>query len=317
MPRSRSDGSSADGPLPEPSSPRRRPGRRPASAPLSSARPPAPRNGRGRSSPRPANTATTPPTAAAAARPVAGRQSRKEATRLRILEAARDLLLTDGVDGFSMRKLAARIGYTATAIYFHFPDKDTLLVELVNRQFTTFRRAFDRFRHEPDPLERIRRMGSAYVDFALRHPDHYRFMFLNPLLKFLPLDESIERGNPAEDSYAYLRGTVEEAIERGLLRPEFADPDRAAQVLWSAVHGLASLHIVKGEDPWIDWQAPRPTARLLVDALLAGMSAVRAGPAEPGSAATGSGETRPADSATEPAAGAAARAARGSLEAGR
>lgn len=197
--------------------------------------------------------------------------NRKARTRERILDAARELLMAEGVEGFSMRKLASRIGYSATAIYFHFPDKETLLVELVNRQFMKFRQAFTRFQGERDPVERLRRMGAAYIEFALKNPDHYRFLFLNPSLKSLPLDESIERGNPAEDSYAYLRATLAEAIELGLLRAEFTDSDQAAQVLWSAVHGLAALHIVKGDDPWIEWRAARPTGRLLVNALLDGM----------------------------------------------
>lgn len=200
-----------------------------------------------------------------------GRGERKAQTRARILEAARELLLAEGAEGFSMRKLAARIGYTATAIYFHFPDKDALLVELVDQQFMTFRRAFDRFQGEPDPIQRLRKMGIGYLEFALRHPDHYRFMFLNPSLKSLPRGESIERGNPAEDGYAYLKTTLAEAIRAGLLRSEYHDADQAAQIIWAAVHGLAALHIVKGEDPWIDWCPPRPTVRLLVDAVLNGM----------------------------------------------
>jgi AcrR family transcriptional regulator len=205
----------------------------------------------------------------AGGRPTA--DQRKAQTRERILDAARELLMAEGVDGFSMRKLAGRIGYSATAIYFHFPDKETLLVELVNRQFMKFRQAFTRFQGESDPVDRLRRMGGAYIEFALKNPDHYRFLFLNPSLKSLPLDESIERGNPAEDSYAYLRATLAEAIECGLLRDEFTDADQAAQILWSAVHGLAALHIIKGDDSWIEWRAARPTGRLLVNALLDGM----------------------------------------------
>jgi AcrR family transcriptional regulator len=48
-------------------------------------------------------------------------EHRKTQTREKILTAARELLLADGFHGFSMRKLAAKVHYTATAIYFHFP----------------------------------------------------------------------------------------------------------------------------------------------------------------------------------------------------
>lgn len=200
------------------------------------------------------------------------RQDRKAATRNRILEAARELLLAEGVAGFSMRKLASRIGYTATAIYFHFPDKDSLLTELVDSQFTTFRRNFDRFQAEPDPVERLRKMAIAYLDFALRHPDHYRFMFLNPSLKTLPRGQSVERGNPGQDGYAFLRTIIAEGIAQGRYRDEYRDADQLAQIIWASIHGLAALHIVKGGDPWIDWRPARPTAQLLVDAMLRGVT---------------------------------------------
>jgi len=199
------------------------------------------------------------------------RDGRKAETRQRILDAARELVLAEGVDGFSMRKLAARIGYTATAIYFHFPDKDALLVELVDSQFQSLRRAFDRFQDEGNPRERLRRMGRAYLEFALRHPDHYRFMFLNPALKQLPIGQSFDRSDPAQDGYALLRHTLAEALEAGQLRPEFRDAEQAAQIIWASLHGLVALHLVKGEDPRIAWRPPRPTGELLVDAMLRGM----------------------------------------------
>ena len=170
-----------------------------------------------------------------------------------------------------MRKLAARIGYTATAIYFHFPDKEALLVELVDSQFKGLRRAFDRIQDMADPRERLRRMGRAYLDFALRHPDHYRFMFLNPALKQLPIGESFDRADPAQDGYALLRLTLAQARDAGQLRVGYTDVEQAAQIIWSSIHGLAALHIVKGEDPRIQWRAPRPTGVLLVDAVLRGM----------------------------------------------
>jgi AcrR family transcriptional regulator len=204
--------------------------------------------------------------------PATHRRARaKQATRRRILDAARALLLAEGVAGFSMRKLAARIGYSATAIYFHFPDKDALLTELVDSEFIRFRQSFERFRRVADPLERLRRMGRAYVEFALRYPDHYRFMFMHSALRNLPRNTA-RRGNPAEDCYAFFRGVVAEGIACRSFRPELADPDQLAQVIWYAVHGLAALQIARGEDPWVDWRPVGPTARLLVDAILRGVA---------------------------------------------
>lgn len=51
-----------------------------------------------------------------------------------ILAAAERLLRREGLEGFSMRKLARPLGTTAMALYRYFPNKDALLDALVDRQ---------------------------------------------------------------------------------------------------------------------------------------------------------------------------------------
>src|SRR5262245_19543854 len=118
--------------------------------------------------------------------PLETRERRKAQTRERILEAGGQLLLSDGFHGFSMRKLAAKVNYTATAIYSHFPDKDTLLGELVDREFMKFRQAFDATRDIADPIERLAKKGMTFVEFALEQPDAFKFLFMNTQVEAFP-----------------------------------------------------------------------------------------------------------------------------------
>ena len=55
-----------------------------------------------------------------------------ESTRQRLLAAALELVEEEGVEALSMRRLAARVGVSATALYRHFADKDELLQHLVD-----------------------------------------------------------------------------------------------------------------------------------------------------------------------------------------
>src|SRR5262245_18027136 len=143
---------------------------------------------------------------------IESRNKRKAETREKILEAGRELLLQEGFNGFSMRKLAAKVNYTATAIYVHFPDKEALLAELVEQEFIRFRRAFDRTAKISDPIERLRKMGMTFVEFALQRPDAFKFLFMNTQIEAFPKMGLIERGKPAVDCYAYLKGTVAEGV---------------------------------------------------------------------------------------------------------
>src|SRR5688500_15821418 len=95
-----------------------------------------------------------------------------------ILDAARELFVERGVEAVTMRAVAERIEYTPTAIYHHFRDKHTLLVELCVTDFRRLGHVFQRLGRVADPIDRLRHFGNAYVEFGLANPSHYRFMFM-------------------------------------------------------------------------------------------------------------------------------------------
>ena len=211
--------------------------------------------------------ASTPPAPAGSA---ARRIRQKEATRDRILDAARELFVEKGVEATTMRAIAARIDYTPTAIYHHFRDKEALIEELCYLDFRALASALVKIGEIADPLERIRRMGLAYADFGFDNPSQYRFLFMTQS-SHVPMDQNrVEKNNPEQDAYGFLVQTVEEGLKKGLFRPEFQDEHQLAQLFWSGLHGLISLHIAKADDPWIEWSDPRTTIKLAIDVMLRG-----------------------------------------------
>jgi AcrR family transcriptional regulator len=197
---------------------------------------------------------------------LARRERQKAETRQAILDAARALFVEAGVQATTMRAIALRIGYTPTAIYHHFRDKDALIAELCLADFGTLARALHAIGTIPDPLERLCQMGKAYVGFAVENPQQYRFMFMTELPE-LRSPEGIRQRLPEEDAFDFLRYSVAEAIAQGRLRPEHANPDLVAQLLWSGVHGLSALWLTHQCDPVVTLQHPLQ----LVDAMLGSM----------------------------------------------
>lgn len=183
-----------------------------------------------------------------------------------ILDAARELFASDGVDSVTMRRIAERIEYSPTAIYFHFRDKESLLRELCEHDFRHFAQHFVGLMTVADPLERLRGAGHAYINFGLEHPSHYRLMFMTP--KFETDEPSIAKGNPSEDAYAFLRGILEQAALEGRLKPEYRDIELVSQLVWSGVHGIISLEIAKCKDQWVEWAPIEARARMMVDMLV-------------------------------------------------
>jgi AcrR family transcriptional regulator len=199
------------------------------------------------------------------------RERQRISTRERILDAARNMFVSRGYEATTMRAIADEVEYTPTAIYHHFESKDALLTELCNRDFTALASAFLKIGHIEDPLERIERIGAAYVDFALANPVQYRFMFMTP--RPAPVQTTVRRGDPTEDAYAFLRDACTEAILSGRIRPELTDPDELAQILWGAVHGVISIRIAKEHDEWVEFRDTRETAARMRALLLSGLTA--------------------------------------------
>ncbi|MCX6923776.1 MAG: TetR/AcrR family transcriptional regulator [Verrucomicrobia bacterium] len=198
------------------------------------------------------------------------RERERQETRQRILQAARELFATHGYEAVTMREIAKRIEYTPTAIYFHFKDKEALLRELCRNDFRALAQYLHRIGRIPDPIERIKKMGQAYVEFGLKYPHHYRLQFMTPLLDPHLEQTGIEKGNPDEDAYAFLRLSISEALRAGRFRPELDDPDLLAQMFWAGVHGVISLFLSKEGDTWIQWCPARRLAKTILEALIRG-----------------------------------------------
>ena len=97
----------------------------------------------------------------------------------------------------------------------HFKDKEAIFHAVCDEDFLAVREEFERVGKVADPVERLARTGLGYVEFAMKNPHHYRFMFMTPHILNDPAASSRDRSNPDQDAYAFLRATVAEAIATG------------------------------------------------------------------------------------------------------
>jgi len=202
------------------------------------------------------------------------RDRERDDLRTRILDAARELILEQGVEAVSMRKIAERIEYSPTAIYQHFADKEALLHAMCDRDFASLNeRLRERTADVTDPVEGIVLAGAGYVRFALEYPCHFRVMFMTPEVqpKEMTEEERKKQGDPEQDGYAGFKQLIAVAMEAGRFRPELDDVEVNTQVLWAAVHGVASIHVAKKDCPWITLTPIEEFTRQAMTAALRGM----------------------------------------------
>ena len=200
------------------------------------------------------------------------RARERSETRDKILDAARELFVTEGYEGVSMRRVAEKIEYSPTAIYVHFADKQELFHELCQQDYARLAEVFQSSAMSSDPIERLKQIGSTYTEFGVRYPNHYKFMSMTQHPPHEP--DEVDRkimGNPEVDAYAFLKWAVQQAIDAGCLREELQDAELISQTLWAAIHGVISLDIAKCTDPWVDWRPLQQRAELMLDVTLRGL----------------------------------------------
>ena len=168
----------------------------------------------------------------------ARRQQQKVEVRQALLEAASELFLEGGLEKFSLRGVAERVGYSATTVYLYFDNKDDLLFSVSLEGFEQFGQALKHaYDTADDPIARISAIGHAYVTFGVAHPAHYRLMFMERgefMLKENPND-----CKPTIDSFNILVQAVHEAHAAGVINTD--KPMSLVYTLWAAVHGLVAL----------------------------------------------------------------------------
>ncbi len=200
------------------------------------------------------------------------RAREREEMRTRILDAARNLFATEGYDAVTLRKVADCIEYCPATIYKYFSDKDEMVRALCEEDIAAMMSAFRPSMAELTPLERLKSFGRAYIAMGLEQPNHYRLMFMTPLLS--PDDSMLveKHADPDTDSYGLFLTVVQQCIDAGAFREDLKDAELIAQTLWAGLHGVISLHIAKGTDPNIDWRPVRERAYYLHNLMIAGMA---------------------------------------------
>lgn len=172
----------------------------------------------------------------------------RETLREEILEAARSLFVKEGYDNVSIRKIADKIEYAPGTIYLYFKDKADILRTICDETFDKLHRRLSAIAEDSGPpLEKLRRAGRSYIQFALDHPSEYQLIFMS---RFETLAVKYDPGDVGSNCFLDLCHIVQQCVEEGRLRS--SDVNEISQTIWACVHGVAALLIAKCDFPFIE-----------------------------------------------------------------
>ena len=199
------------------------------------------------------------------------RERQRAAFREDVLAEASAMLVEEGPDGLSMRKLAHRLGCAPMSLYAYFRDKHDLLTALAHQGFGTLA---ERLAAEPaeEPLAALRAVFLTYARLGLERPDDYRVLFMTPEKQ--PVREFAGPEEIARESPAFAIGLdrAQACVAAGRLE---GDAHAITTLLWTAVHGAVAAVLTFPAFPFGDRGAY--VARV-VDWTIDGLRAARIAP---------------------------------------
>jgi AcrR family transcriptional regulator len=156
--------------------------------------------------------------------------------RTALLDAAEAMLAEGGLEAFTLRECARRAGVSHAAPAHHFGDARGLLSACAASGFVRLADTMERYAaRAAGPVEAVRGVGQAYVDFALHHRALFQLMFRRDRLD----PDHAELKVAGKRTGDLLRRVIDALIVARDLPAE--ERGRRILLAWSLVHGYATL----------------------------------------------------------------------------
>lgn len=164
-------------------------------------------------------------------------QQRAAANRRAVLDAAREIIATQGVDALTLEAVAEGADVVVQTIYNRVGGRSAVLTAVAEQALEESRAYMDPAYDAGGGVEdRILLAAAAYARFARERPHEFRILVEPP-----NEPDAVERiAELTRVQNARLADVIREGIQVGVVRPDL-DPDDLATALWAALNGLLAL----------------------------------------------------------------------------
>jgi AcrR family transcriptional regulator len=168
------------------------------------------------------------------------REERKQLSRRRILDAAREVFFRDGFMAANLDEVAQKAGVAKGTLYRYFDSKAELYVAVLAHNGEIFKqRMHETVSGDAAAADRIRRVSKFYFDHWIRNHDYFQIFWAienQAVIGELPLGVVEEVSTLWEECIEIVAGIVAQGVESG----EFRDCDswEVANILWTVANGL-------------------------------------------------------------------------------
>jgi AcrR family transcriptional regulator len=181
----------------------------------------------------------------------------------RILKTASRLFVKKGYTATSMREIAAETGIGKATIYYHFPDKVSIVMALLQEMQSGMHKTLEVIRRETDPRSRIHVAAVVSVDFLFDSAD-----FVQIARREVPNVREVMQAKIQKFFQEYiilLAESIQQGVDQGIFRP--VDARQTARILLNMIQGTFAMAYLGGGKP----SSSEAAARALLDVFFKGI----------------------------------------------
>lgn len=153
-----------------------------------------------------------------------------------LLAATVRVLDRDGVAGLTLRAVGTEAGVSAPAVYWHFKDKDSLVIRVQEELASDFVTRMKAAVGSAAPQKGISAVGDAVIEYVIEHPHRFQLLFRVPPRK---ASHVLRKTPPPNSTFGALVEIVKQEMKSGFLTVE--NPASVALTITALLQGLVTL----------------------------------------------------------------------------
>jgi len=173
------------------------------------------------------------------------KEQERKVLKNKILDAASNIIISEGFEKLSIRKIADVIEYSPAVIYNYFKDKAEIVSYVISENSSKIFNILKNIQFdEQNPDNTLREGLKEYIKFVLENPEHYRAFIMSDTVIMNEKTGMMHKGVAEEkQTMKYIKKIIVLGVEKEIF--EQGDEELLAQIIWASTYGLLSRIIIE------------------------------------------------------------------------
>lgn len=166
-----------------------------------------------------------------------------DAKKEHIIQIAKQIILEEGLDKLSIRKIAVKLNQTPGIVYHYFKSKDEILLAIVDQGYGEILQTIASYMRIENPEQRLHDSLYAYMNLMIEKNQLFMIMMQSNIEEIQNRVNVLNCDASKRKSISMLSSTIEIGIAEGVFQCE--DAQLRARTIWASVYGLITRIITE------------------------------------------------------------------------